>query len=148
MTKVQENMSIEHKEMLKYCQNIINVAPENSIEHKIAKLALIQLNKEHLEIVELCQEIKQNSDVNTPQNKIAHLVLSQYDKSFSLGKEVGFVPNGWKLVPVEPVRKMFMFVPSMARMKINHDEYDVSGINEKNAKWIYEQMLKNAPEYK
>lgn len=142
MSIVQEEMSIEHKEMLNYCQNILNVAPENSVEHKIAKLALIQLKKEHLEIIELCQEIKQNSKNDTTQNKIAQLVLSQYDKNMCV------IPKGWKLVPIVPVREMFMFVPAMVKMNINHDEYDVSGLNERNAKWIYDQMLKRVPEYK
>lgn len=84
MSIVQEEMSIEHKEMLNYCQNILNVAPENSVEHKIAKLALIQLKKEHLEIIELCQEIKQNSKNDTTKNKIAQLVLSRGFKTPSL----------------------------------------------------------------
>jgi hypothetical protein len=55
------------------------------------------------------------------------------------------IPKGWKLVPV---REMFMFVPAMVKMNINHDEYDVSGLNERNAKWIYDQMLKRVPKYK
>ena len=46
MNAAQEDVNIEHKDMLKYCQDIINVAPENSIEYKIAQLALIQLKKE------------------------------------------------------------------------------------------------------
>lgn len=147
MNAVQEDVNIEHKDMLKYCQDIINVAPENSIEYKIAQLALIQLKKEHLEIIELCNEISNNSQANTPQNKIAKLVLSQYDKSLSM-EDMNIIPSGWKLVPIVPVREMFMFVPAMVKMNINHDEYDVSGLNERNAKWIYDQMLKRVPDFK
>ena len=145
MTNVQEEVNIEHQEMLKYCQNIMQFAPQNSVEYKIANLALIQLNKEHIEIIELCSEIKENSQPETIQNKIAQLVLSQYKNSPNNNIDI---PNGWKLVPIIPVQEMFMFVPAMVKMKIKHDEYDVSRLNERNAKWIYDQMLKRVPVFK
>lgn len=133
----------EKAEILKYCEDITNIAPENSLEYKIAKLALIQLNNEHHEIISLCKSIKENAPDNSPQNKVAQLVLNQFDeitKSTLLN-----VPEGWKLVPEKPTYEMLMFIPAMAKMTINRDEYDVSKHNQNNAVWIYNQMLKRAP---
>lgn len=136
----------EKAEILKYCENITNIAPENSVEYKIAKLALIQLNDEHHEIISLCNSIKENAPADSAQNKVAQLVLNQFDeitKSTLLN-----IPQGWKLVPEEPTSKMFMFIPAMTAMTINQDQYDVSRHNERNATWIYKQMLKLAPSTK
>ena len=83
--------------------------------------------------------LKNKSNYLTVTNKIAKLVLSQYDKSLSM-EDMNIIPSGWKLVPIVPVREMFMFVPEMVKMNINHDEYDVSGLNERNAKWIYDNI--------
>lgn len=132
----------EKKELLKYCQDIINIAPETSVEYKIAKLAFIQLNQEHDEIVEMCKHIKENSDENSPQNKIVSLVLNQFNQE----KSNIAIPDGWKLAPLKPFPEMFMFIPAMVKMTINHDEYDVSRLNERNALWIYQQMLNRIPQ--
>lgn len=57
------------------------------------------------------------------------------------------IPDGWKLVPIEPTDEMFYsLVPAMARSEnLNRDEYDISRRNERLARWVYKSLIAAAP---
>lgn len=127
----------DKNELLKYCEDILKLAPHHSIEYKVAKIAYIKIKGLSDEVSNFCRDIIEKSPDHSIQNEIANIVLSE-----------NVTHEGWTLVPIEPTEEMFRFVPLMARMTINKDEYDYSRHNEKNARWVYLQMLRYAPEYK
>lgn len=103
---------------------------------------MILLNEEKIStLIEYCQRIQNVAPSDSPQYEVAELALQVL-----LNEDNNIIPDGWKLVPTEPDNEMYQIVPAMARMNINRDEYDVSRLNEKNAKWVYQNMLKRAPE--
>lgn len=139
----------EQEDMISYCLKLLESSPPETPEHKIAQLALIQLRNEQDEIVSLCEEIQKNAPVESVQHKITDMVLNQY-KNIENNQKSILIPDGWQLVPKDPTPyeyEMFRFVPAMAKMKVNQDEYDRSGLNQNNATWIYQNMLKYAPKF-
>lgn len=133
--------SNEKQEMIDYCNDILKFSPVGSKEYHFAKIALLEISGGANDALEVAEEIKNNASENSIQSKIASIVLDLHKKK----ENVDSVPLGWKLVPLEPVEEMFRFIPAMVKMVINQDEYDLSGLNERNATWIYKSMLKYIP---
>ena len=134
----------EHQAMIDYCLNILKVAPENSVEHKIAAIALAKIQAVRNDVAEMCKNIIERSNKDSIENKIANIVLAENLSAITQNN----APDGWILVPIEPTNAMFGFIPAMSRMKINEDEYDYNDHNKNNAKWIYRQMLSRSPNNK
>lgn len=102
---------------------------------------MILLNEDKIAtLIEYCQRIQNVAPSDSPQYEVAELALQVL-----LNEDNNIIPDGWQLVPKEPDNEMYQIVPAMAHMNINRDEYDVSRINQRNAKWIYQSMLNKSP---
>lgn len=132
----------EKEEMIEYCLRVLDLAPKTTPEYQLAKIALIRLKDEENKIIEICKEIQMNANKESVQYKISKLIINDQIKTIE--------PDGWQLVPKDPTNyenDMFQFVPLMPKMIINQDEYDRSKLNQRNATWIYQNMLKYAPKF-
>lgn len=102
---------------------------------------MILLNEDKIAtLIEYCQRIQNVAPSDSPQYEVAELALQVL-----LNEDNNIIPDGWQLVPKEPDNEMYQIVPAMAHMNINRDEYDLSRINQRNAKWIYQSMLNKSP---